>query len=151
MRRIILVFGFLFSIICYGQKVGDSEFMIKMNEEHELGHESDFSTNVDFYDSVLTYVVVPNGHYIYYYIFNGKCTGITEKIIGTNLKQTYKLYKNILDTNNFGYEVSKGENYTCFKKNGSKLQVIIEEGYSNNWDVMINKGFQATWNLKNGC
>ena len=152
MRRIILVFGFLFSIICYGQNLGDSKFMVKMKEENKFIQDGG-SINYTLYDSTFTYEVVPQGHYIYYSFLNDKCTGITEKIIGTNLKQTYKLYKNILESNNFGYEVSKGENYTCFMKNGSKLQVIIEEGYSNNWYVMIKKGFNASkkFETKTGC
>jgi hypothetical protein len=146
----ILIALLLFPSFIFCQNLGDSKFMVKMKEENKFIQDGG-SINYTLYDSTFTYEVVPQGHYIYYSFLNDKCTGITEKIIGTNLKQTYKLYKNILDSNNFGYEVSKGENYTCFMKNGSKLQVIIQEGYSNNWYVMIKKGFNATSNLKTGC
>ncbi|MDA9887140.1 hypothetical protein N9D55_06860 [Flavobacteriaceae bacterium] len=149
MKKITLFFILILSITCYGQKLGDSKFMVKMKEENKFIGDGG-SINYDFYDSTFIYEVVPEGHYIYYNFLNDKCTGIEEKIIGTNLKQTYKLYKNILDSNDFGIKISEGENYTCFIKNGSKLQVIIREGYSNDWYVAIYKGFRATWGTK-GC
>lgn len=151
MKNIIIIL-LLFPSIIFCQKIGDSKFMVKMKEENKFIQEGG-SINYSLYDSSFTYEVVQGGHYIYYNFLNDKCTGITEKIIGTNLRQTYKLYKNILDSNDFGIKVSEGENYTCFIQNGIKLQVIIEEGYSDNWYVMIKKGFNASkkFETKTGC
>ena len=149
MKNIIIIL-LLFPSMIFCQKLGDSKFKIKLEEQNKFIQEGG-SINYTLYDSSFTYEVVQEGHYIYYYFLNDKCTGITEKVIGTNLKQTYNLYKNILNSNNFGLKISEGENYTCFINNGSKIQVIIEEGYSDNWYVMIKKGFNATSNTKTGC
>ena len=154
MKKIFIIF-LLFPSIIFCQKLGESKFKIKLEEENKFIQESSWSMNEEIYDSVLTYAV-SEAHIIFYYFKDNKCNGIEERVIGANLKQTYSLYKNILDSNDFGLKISEGENYSCFKKNGANVQVIIEQedsAFGGKWSVFIRKGFVASkiWYPKTGC
>jgi len=135
----------------FAQNIGDSKFKIQLNENNKLVNESN-SYLVD-YDEVLTYEVAMEAHYIYYYFKDGVCKGISEKVVGNDLRSTYELYNNIIASNDFGREVSKHEDYTCYIKSGIKYRVSIKKSLirKNSWDVFIDRGNEVQNTPKYGC
>ena len=151
-KNIIWTIFFVFIVTpLFSQNIGDSKFQIQLNEKNKFGGES--SSFYSSYDELLTYVVAVEAHYIYYYIKDGICIGISEKVVGNDLRSTYDLYNNILASNDFGRVVSRHEDYTCFVKSGIKHRVSIKKSLirKNSWDVFIDRGNEVQNTGKYGC
>lgn len=152
-KKIIqFVFIILVPFNLMSQKIGDNSFKIQMEEKNKfIGKGVSLSS-----DFVLTFEVDYNAHYIYYYMTNDICESISEKIVSSDAKSTYELYKNILDSNDFGIKVSQTEGpeyYTCFIKDGIKLRVSIKKSFTkkNSWEIFIDSGKNVKKTPKYGC